>query len=82
VRGEVQYGQWDRLVRVLAAYNPLRCPEILGWPLRDALLAYEEHLKERAREDYKDAVLVFAVLAPHLKKGAKPPKIPRILRER
>jgi len=44
-------------------------------------LAFEAHLKDRAREDYKHAVLVWAVLAPYAKKGAKPPKIPRILRE-
>lgn len=82
-RGFKQYGQWDEPLRVLAGYNPDIVAKELDWHLRDFLLAYEYHVKQRAAESYRDAAKIYATLAPYAKKGKlKPPKLPRILRGR
>ena len=82
-RGLKQYGQWDEPLRVLAGYNPDIVAKELRWHLRDFLLAYEHYVKLRAADGYRDAMKIYAVLAPYAKKGKlKPPKIPRILRGR
>jgi hypothetical protein len=73
------YGLWDRVIRVLSGYNPHRFTEILTWPLRDALLAYEQHLREEARKEYRTALQVYASLAPYSNKKLKPPTLPKIL---
>lgn len=80
LRGARQLGQWDSLVRVLSEYNPEYLDRYLQWHLRDALLAYEDRLRQRALEDYRTELLCYACVAPHAKKGTlKPPKPPRIL---
>jgi hypothetical protein len=83
MRGFKQYGQWDDALRVLAGYNPDIVSKELRWHLRDFLLAYEYHIKQRVEVDYKHQMSLYAVLAPYAKKGKlKPPKIPRVLRGR
>jgi hypothetical protein len=83
MRGLKQYGQWDDALRVLAGYNPDIVTKELRWHLRDFLLAYENHIKQRVEADYKHQMSLYAVLAPYAKKGKlKPPKIPRVLRGR
>lgn len=82
VRGARQYGVWDRMLRTLGGFTPDGTAAVSRWHLRDALLAYEDHLRQLARESYHHAVLVFSALAPYARKGSlKPPKIPRILAE-
>ncbi len=82
-RGFRQYGQWDEPLRVLAGYNPDIVGKELHWHLRDFLLAFEHYQKQRAADGYRDAMKIYAVLAPYAKKGKlRPPKIPRILRGR
>jgi hypothetical protein len=45
-------------------------------------LAYENFLRERARETYNVRYLTWAVQSPYLKgKDRKPPKPPRLLRD-
>jgi hypothetical protein len=46
--------------------------------VREALLAYEQQLRDAARADYTQALLRYAILAPW-SKGAKPPAVPPIL---
>jgi len=66
---------------VLSGYNPEDFDRVLRWPLRDALLAFENVLREQAAVEYRHASLLYAVMAPHLKKGKlKAPKVPKILR--
>jgi hypothetical protein len=47
--------------------------------VREALLAYEQQLREAARTEYHQALLRYSVLAPWVKQGAKPPTPPPIL---
>lgn len=83
IRGFKQYGQWDDALRVMAGYNPDILAKELRWHLRDFLLAYEHHLKQRAAAEYRDQMRMYAMIAPYAKKGKlKPPKVPRILRGR
>jgi len=49
--------------------------------MRDGLLAYENYLRQVAREEYHIAVLTYAALAPHAKNKLRPPSRPRILDE-
>lgn len=53
---------------------------VLGWPLRELLLAYVEIMKAEALETYRHAQLVYWVQVPNVKKPGKPPTVPRILR--
>lgn len=69
------------MVRELAGYDWPRMQRVLRWPLREALLAYENLLETEAREVYTHEVTVWSILAPHQKKKSKPPKLPKILRE-
>lgn len=75
-----EFGRWSDLVRELAGWNVSRYDEILRWPLREALASYEAKLREQAAEDYRTELLCFAVQAPYLKKDARPPELPEILR--
>ena len=53
---------------------------MIEWPLRDLFLHFTEMLKDRAREQYRTDVLVWAILAPYQKRASKPPAIPSILK--
>jgi hypothetical protein len=50
------------------------------WPLRELLLSYIAILKRDARARYEHDMLMWAVLAPHLKNPSSPPRPPRILK--
>jgi hypothetical protein len=52
----------------------------MDWPLRDLFLAFVERLREAAVEQHRAAMLLWAVLAPHLKERSKPPALPAILK--
>jgi hypothetical protein len=41
---------------------------------------YVEILKDDAKEQYRNDVMVWAALAPHAKKDTKPPDLPAILK--
>lgn len=68
------------MVRELADWQPDRYEAVARWPLREALLAYAERIKRSAREQYDQAMLIWAALAPHSKKATQP-DLPAILRE-
>jgi hypothetical protein len=70
------------LVRELAGYDFARYAEITRWPLAEALVAYENKLREDARRDYHVEYLAWAVLAATgATKRKKPPEVPAILKE-
>lgn len=79
-RGAEDLGDWDLLVRELADWDFARAQELMGFPVRELLLAYLALLKERAREAYEHDLQVWAALAPHQEKPTKPPRLPGILR--
>jgi len=68
------------LVRELAEWQPDQYARVTCWPLREALLAFEQRMKRHAHDDYRADLLVHAVMAPYLSKNATPPDIPPILR--
>lgn len=51
-----------------------------GWLVREALLAYEELLRQEARVEHAAELLRYSILAPWVK-DAKPPKPPAILED-
>jgi hypothetical protein len=57
-----------------------RMATVFEWALRDIFLAYLEVLRESARRNYEQEVLVWAALAPHQRRKTDPPSLPRILR--
>jgi len=69
-------------VRELAGYYVSRYAEITKWPLAEALVAYENKLREDARRDYQVEYLAWASLAATgATKRKKPPELPAILKE-
>jgi hypothetical protein len=54
---------------------------VFRWPVREALLAFLDHLKKEAVEQYRHECLMWAVLNPHRKKSKSPPNVPAILKE-
>lgn len=67
-------------MRELADWQPDQYARITAWPLREAVLAFEQRLKRQARADYSAALLRYAVLAPHLadardRRAPEPPAI-------
>lgn len=44
-------------------------------------MAFVERMKEEAAAQYRNDLLVWAAMAPHMKKKAKPPQIPAVLRD-
>jgi hypothetical protein len=69
------------LVRAVTSSNPEHFDRVLGWHLRDALLAYEDHLRRAQAEDYRQRRLEFAMLAPWIpKEQRKAPQPPPLLR--
>lgn len=67
-------------MRVLSGFDPDRALRVIRWPLREALVAYGEHLRREARQQYDQARLEWALLAPW-SKNLKPPKLPEILKD-
>ena len=78
-RGCADYGDWSQLIRELSRYDYDKAQQILCWPVREALVAFIAYLKEEATKAYRHEMLVYASLAPHLKKP-EPPKLPEILK--
>ena len=67
------------MIRELSGYDPDRAEVIAGWPVREGLLCYLNKLRERARENFRTDVMVWAFQSPYCK--ADPPKLPAVLKE-
>jgi hypothetical protein len=52
----------------------------LQWPVREACLAFEHHLREAESTAYREDLLRYVILAPW-SKDMKPPKMPAILKD-
>ena len=69
-------------MREVAGYDVSRYAEITKWPLAEALVAYENKLREDAQRDYQVEYLAWASLAATgATKRKKPPELPAILKE-
>lgn len=70
------------MVRELAGGDVARYEDVLGWPLGDALAAYEDRLRDDAQRDYYVRFLSWSVLAAMgATKSKKPPELPGILKD-
>ncbi len=69
-------------MRELSNYDPIRARQVLKWPLREALLAYEHKMRLEASEEHRYQMLMWAPIAANSVKKVKPPKVPAILKER
>lgn len=71
------------LVRELAGWDPSEYDRVLCWPLREALLSFEHHLRIEARTDYQQDLLRYAVVVPWIEKekDRRPPELPLILKD-
>lgn len=67
------------MIRALSGCRPDRIEEVLSWTVRDGLEAYVACLRERAREDYRTELFLWAILAPWRKEPSDPPQPPAIL---
>ena len=69
------------MIRELAGYDNDRARAILRWPIREGLIAYRERVRELALEDWRHAMLVWAIRTQWVAKGKRPrpPAKPAIL---
>jgi hypothetical protein len=75
-------GEWSAVVREVADYDLDRAERIARtWPVDDVLHAYLDRLRRTAVEEHRNALVVWASLAPHLKKRTPPPATPAILKD-
>jgi len=81
-RGDYDFGDWAVMVRELGEFDPVRCQEVLRWPLREALLCYMHRMQQQALIGWRHDTLVWSNIAPHSTKKVSPPKKPLILRTR
>lgn len=51
------------------------------WSVNELLHAYLDQVRRDAVEEHRNALVVWASLAPHLKKKTPPPAIPAILKD-
>jgi hypothetical protein len=72
---------WGELIRALAG-DPTRYLALARCSLQEALLAYQDRLRQSARHDYEVAMLVWAILhvGGAVKKDAMP-ELPEILKD-
>lgn len=68
-------------MRVAAGGDYGRCLEVLGWPLREALLTFIERERERAEAEHRVRLIVWAALRPHQKTPKPPPEPPDLLKD-
>ena len=71
-------------MRELAGWDVSQYPRIVRWPIREALLSYEQKLKREAREDYQQELLQFSAQAAWMTKQERErshPKLPPILKD-
>lgn len=72
---------WDDLIRLVAGYDHDKAERVLYWPLEEALLALRDKMQRDALAAWQSERLIYAVLAPWVKKGGmQPPPVPPILR--
>lgn len=70
------------MLRTLAGYDVSRYPEVLRWPLLEALESYQHRLRDQVRQQYEIACQVWASLAATgATKRKRPPEPPAILRD-
>lgn len=68
------------MIRSLAGEDLDEIKRIVKWPLREILMAYLAHLREKAEEIYRFERLEWAILCDKLKKQPDPPKPDPILK--
>ncbi len=68
------------MVRGLAGFDHARAQAILRWPLREALIAYREKMRELALEDWRHRTLVWAAQSAFARRRPPAPAVPPILR--
>jgi hypothetical protein len=71
---------WGKLIRALASHDPTRYIAMARCSLPEALLAYQERLKQEAKHQYEVDVMVWAVLVVGGAKN-KMPELPEILKD-
>lgn len=69
-------------MRELSNWDPIAARQVLKWPLREALLAYEHKMRLEASEEHRYQMLLWAPLAANSATKVKPPPPPAILQER
>jgi hypothetical protein len=70
------------MVRELSNYDPRAARIVLTWPLREALVSYEERMRREATLEHRHALTVWAPLAANSVKKMKQPEPPQILKGR
>lgn len=65
------------MIRELAGHDPARYPEILDWPLAEALASYQEALRRDAAKLFMHEQTLYAAGALE-----KAPKLPKLLEGR
>ena len=66
-------------MRAISNHDHDRAQAVLGWPVRELLLAYVNRLRAAALDGYRHAILVWAIKCGYAAKPPRPPKVPRIL---
>ena len=80
-RWGLDYGDWGPVILELSNYDVDVARRVARWPIRDGLYSYIQRAKHQAAESYWQAMVVWALQAPHCKKTPNPPDLPRILKE-
>jgi hypothetical protein len=69
------------VVRAVAGHDQPRAESIAQhWSVNELLHAYLAQARRDAVEEHRNALVVWAALAPHLRKKTPPPAIPAILK--
>jgi hypothetical protein len=77
------FGEWGPVVRTLASYDPGRYHAVLRYPAGEALMAYEQKLRDEASRQHQAACQVWATLAATgASKNKRAPEPPAILKDR
>lgn len=73
------FERWNSVVRELAEHDPREFPSILQLPVREGLAMLEHKMRRDAVDNYRFAVLLYTIAAPH-SKDIKMPETPDILK--
>lgn len=69
------------MLREVAGFDHDLAERVKRWPVLEVLHAFQDRLRVRATEQYRNALLVWASLAPWQKKKTPPPQVPDILKD-
>ena len=78
-RGALQLDGWDTIARTVARYDFNALQRVVTWPIREVLVAYVEHLHQRAAHAYEQDISNFTVIAVNSSKKLDPPEMPELL---